>query len=109
MRKAQTRRRKGLGKLELQVRPVIERAIGLWMGDAIKRTRQGDGIFTLFGRRLSLHLMVQPKVAYELLADPLASDTGFLPRCLICEPASTIGTRLHLAGRHNLGPVDAFG
>ena len=53
--------------------------------------------------------MVQPKVAYELLADPLASDTGFLPRCLICEPASTIGTRLHLAGRHNLGPVDAFG
>lgn len=81
----------------------------LWMGDPIKRTRQGDGAFTLYGRRLSLHLMVQPVVAHALLADPLASDTGFLPRCLICEPASTIGTRLHDASAWNPGPLEAFG
>ncbi len=80
----------------------------LWMGNAIKRTRQGDGSFTLYGRRLSLHLMVQPVVAYALLADPLAADTGFLPRCLICEPASTIGTRLHDATSRNEGPLRAF-
>lgn len=81
----------------------------LWMGDPIKRTRQGDGAFTLYGRRLSLHLMVQPVVAHELLADPLASDTGFLPRCLICEPASTIGTRLQDASIWNPAPINAFG
>lgn len=81
----------------------------LWMGDAIKRTRQGDGAFTLYGRRLSLHLMVQPVVAHALLADPLASETGFLPRCLICEPASTIGTRLHDASAWNPAPLEAFG
>jgi len=81
----------------------------LWMGDPIKRTRQGDGAFTLYGRRLSLHLMVQPVVAHALLADPLASETGFLPRCLICEPASTIGTRLQDASTWNPAPIDAFG
>lgn len=80
----------------------------LWMGDPIKRTRQGDGAFTLYGRRLSLHLMVQPVVAQALLADPLAGDTGFLPRCLICEPVSTIGTRLHDMSRWYAQPVDAF-
>lgn len=81
----------------------------LWMGDAIKRTRQGDGAFTLYGRRLSLHLMVQPVVGHDLLADPLAGDTGFLPRCLICQPASTIGTRLHASSRLDPAPLEAFG
>lgn len=81
----------------------------LWMGDPIKRTRQGDGAFTLFGRRLSLHLMVQPVVAYGLLGDALAGETGFLPRCLICEPVSTIGTRLHDASRWDSRPLQSFG
>ena len=80
----------------------------LWMGDPIKRTRQGDGAYTLYGRRLSLHLMVQPVVAYGLMADPLAGDTGFLPRCLICEPESTIGTRLHRNEARDTQPLDDF-
>jgi hypothetical protein len=80
----------------------------LWMGNPIKRTRQGDGAFTLYGRRLSLHLMVQPLVALGFMGDPLAGDTGFLPRCLICEPASTIGTRLHVAAGWDDGPLLAF-
>lgn len=67
----------------------------LWQGNPIRRTRQGDGSFTLYGRRLAVHLMVQPGVARAFMADPLASDSGFLPRFLICEPPSTIGTRLH--------------
>lgn len=82
---------------------------GLWMGDAIKRTRQGDGAFTLYGRRLSLHLLVQPGVGHELLGDPLAADTGFLPRCLICEPSSTVGTRFHATSRDEPRPLGAFG
>jgi len=80
----------------------------LWQGKAIKRTRQGDGSFTLYGRRLSLHLMVQPVVAQALLSDPLAGDTGFLPRCLICEPGSTIGTRLQSASVIDEGPIADF-
>jgi hypothetical protein len=28
------------------------------------------------------------------MADPLAADTGFLPRFLMCEPPSAIGTRM---------------
>lgn len=65
----------------------------LWGGNSIRRTRQGDGAYQLFDRRLAIHLMVQPAVAHELLADPLAVDTGFLARFLICEPETTIGTR----------------
>ena len=66
----------------------------LWQGNPIRRTRAGDGHATLFGRRLAVHLMVQPGVARAFMADPLAADTGFLPRFLICEPPSTIGTRM---------------
>lgn len=80
----------------------------LWQGNPIRRTRQGDGSFTLYGRRLAVHLMVQPGVARAFMADPLAADTGFLPRFLICEPPSTIGTRLHAHVRRDDGPVVSF-
>ena len=66
----------------------------LWDGAPINRVRGGDGAATLPGRRLALHLMVQPVAARPLLADPIASGQGFLPRFLIAEPKSTIGTRL---------------
>ena len=69
----------------------------LWQGNPIRRTRAGEGSFTLYGRRLAVHLMVQPGVARAFMADPMAADTGFLPRFLICEPPSTIGTRLQAA------------
>lgn len=42
------------------------------------------------------------------MADPLSGDTGFLPRCLICEPASTIGTRLYDASVRNDEPLRSF-
>lgn len=81
----------------------------LWQGNAIRRTRQGEGSFTLYGRRLAVHLMVQPGVARSFMSDPMADDTGFLPRFLICEPASTIGTRLHGKATHDVVSIDAFG
>ena len=49
----------------------------LWQGNPIRRTRAGEGSFTLFGRRLAIHLMVQPGVASAFMADPMTSDTGF--------------------------------
>jgi hypothetical protein len=80
----------------------------LWMGDPIRRTRAGDGALTLYGRRLAVHLMVQPPGARAFMADPLAEGTGFLPRFLICEPPSTIGTRFHGRARQDAPALDAF-
>jgi hypothetical protein len=40
-------------------------------GRAIKRVRAHDGVTILHGRRLSMHLMVQPEAAAQFLSDPL--------------------------------------
>ncbi|PTV95930.1 uncharacterized protein DUF3987 [Rhodobacter aestuarii] len=80
----------------------------LWQGNPIRRTRQGDGAYTLYGRKLAVHLMVQPAVARAFMSDPLAVDTGFLPRFLICEPLSTIGTRMHANTRRDDAALAAF-
>lgn len=66
----------------------------LWGGETLNRVRSGDGASALRGRRLALHLMVQPVVADPLLFDPVAIGQGFLARCLISAPPSAIGTRL---------------
>src|SRR6056297_2467043 len=73
----------------------------LWQGNPIRRTRSGDGHSTLYGRRLAVHLMVQPTVALGFMADPMAADTGFLPRFLMCEPPSAIGTRMQANARRD--------
>ena len=80
----------------------------LWQGNPIRRTRSGDGHATLYGRRLAVHLMVQPTVARNFMADPLAADTGFLPRFLICEPPSTIGTRMQANAKHDGVALSGF-
>jgi hypothetical protein len=81
----------------------------LWQADPIRRTRAGDGHMTLYGRRLAMHLLAQPVAAHGFLADPLADGLGFLARCLISEPPSTIGTRLAANARHNPAALAAFG
>lgn len=80
----------------------------LWQGNEIRRTRSGDGHATLYGRRLAVHLMVQPTVARAFMADPLAADTGFLPRFLMCEPPSAIGTRMQANTLRNDTALDSF-
>ena len=81
----------------------------LWQGNPIRRTRSGDGHVTLCGKRLAVHLMAQPSVARAFMADPLAADTGFLARFLICEPPSAIGTRFHANVRQDDAALTAFG
>ncbi len=80
----------------------------LWQGNPIQRTRAGEGSLVLYGRRLSIHLMAQPPVVREFMADPLTAETGFLPRFLICEPPSTIGTRLNANTRTDKKALGAF-
>jgi len=69
----------------------------LWDGDPIDRLRVGDGksstLTVLYGRRFSIHLMLQPILAGQLFGSGLLSGQGFLSRCLCCWPESTIGTR----------------
>ncbi|MBB1493303.1 DUF3987 domain-containing protein [Paracoccus sp. MC1854] len=64
----------------------------LWDGKRIRLARAKEET-VLHGRRMALHLMMQPAVAEKLIGDPMAEGIGFLPRCLIVEPESTIGTR----------------
>jgi hypothetical protein len=67
----------------------------LWDGAPVKRMRAGDGMTTLYGRRVSLHLMMQPGNAGEWIANPELQDQGFFGRILIAAPSSLAGTRLH--------------
>lgn len=66
----------------------------LWDGDAPNRTRAGEPTQTFDGRRVALHLMIQPRVADDFLADPTLRDQGLLSRCLLAWPASRIGSRM---------------
>ena len=66
---------------------------GLWDGEPIRRVRQGDGSMILPGRRVSMHLMLQPGVSANLLSDRALADQGLLSRCLLVAPNSTAGTR----------------
>ncbi|WP_152048271.1 YfjI family protein [Aureimonas psammosilenae] len=67
----------------------------IWDGKTIKRVRAGDGVSILEGRRLALHLMVQPEAAAGFLADPLLRDQGLLSRVLVVSPTSIAGTRAY--------------
>ncbi len=65
-----------------------------WDGEPIRRVRAGDGASILPGRRLSVHLMVQPDVASILLNDRLLTNQGLLSRMLITAPNSAAGMRI---------------
>jgi len=69
----------------------------IWDGSEITRTRGADKqTFVLYDRRLAMHLMLQPIVAYRIIANPLLMGQGFLPRCLVVYPKSRIGSRLYV-------------
>lgn len=66
----------------------------IWDGHPVKRVRAGDGITILTGRRLSMHIMIQPDAAMAFLGDPLLRDQGLLSRILVAAPESIAGQRL---------------
>jgi len=65
----------------------------LWDGSGIRRLRAGDGIADLPGRRLALHLMVQPDAAAAFLSEPILRDQGLLSRILVAAPDTLAGKR----------------
>lgn len=65
----------------------------MWDGAPFDRVRGGDGSSILYGRRMCMHQLAQPDVMTTLLSDRMANGQGFLARCLVAWPDSTIGTR----------------
>ncbi len=66
---------------------------GFWDGKSVTRTRAGEGNITLYGKRLSMHLMIQPVVLDEILSSDILTQQGLLTRCLLTCPESTLGKR----------------
>jgi hypothetical protein len=66
----------------------------LWDGAGLRRFRAGDGVTDLPGRRLALHLMIQPDAAAAFLADAMLRDQGMLSRLLLASPATLAGQRI---------------
>ncbi|MBX9703495.1 MAG: DUF3987 domain-containing protein, partial [Silvanigrellaceae bacterium] len=69
----------------------------LWEDKAFTTHRKTSRSFVLENRRLTLSLMMQPVLFEKLLAHPLNihRQSGFLARCLLCFPESSIGTRFY--------------
>ena len=65
-----------------------------WSGESLDSLRGGDGLTVLLGRRIAMHVLVQPVLLRELLCDPLAQGQGLLARCLIAQPETLAGHRL---------------
>lgn len=70
----------------------------LWDGSPIDRacSMAGESL-RAYDRRLSLHLMLQPYLAMQLLSDPLLQGQGILGRCLMTWPTSLAGQRSYQA------------
>ncbi|GHC96699.1 hypothetical protein GCM10007320_50890 [Pseudorhodoferax aquiterrae] len=64
-----------------------------WSGESLDSLRGGEGLTVLLGRRMSMHVLVQPVLLRQLLCDPLAQGQGLLARCLIAEPQTLAGHR----------------
>lgn len=70
----------------------------LWDGSPLDRARSMVGeSLRAYDRRLSLHLMLQPYLAMQLLSDPLLQGQGILARCLMTWPTSLAGQRSYQA------------
>ena len=76
-----------------------------WGAETLDTLTRGDGLSILLGRRVSLHVMVQPVLLRALLVDPLAQGQGFLARCLVAEPETLAGSRLFKAGDPTEAPA----
>jgi hypothetical protein len=67
----------------------------LWDGLLIRRIRATDGVTALNGRRLAMHLLIQPDASSGFLKNPTLRDQGLLSRFLVAEPDTLAGTRVH--------------
>jgi len=65
----------------------------LWSGEPITRTRASEGAQHIEGTRVSVHLLIQPRIAEALFSDANLIDQGLIGRFLMVWPESQIGHR----------------
>jgi Protein of unknown function (DUF3987) len=82
----------------------------LWDGKPIKRVRALDGITILPGRRLSMHVLIQPDATGAFLSSGTLRDHGLLSRVLLAHPESMAGARFYRGPRQDdLDAIKAYG
>jgi len=77
----------------------------LWDRGEFDRIRSGDGASKHYGKRLALHLLVQPVIAESVLSDDTLTGQGFLARCLLAWPPTRAGTRTYVEADPSTDPA----
>lgn len=65
----------------------------IWDGSVYHRNRADGGLVSLHGRRLAMHLLVQPDAALDFLNNGTFRAQGLMSRILLAFPPNIIGTR----------------
>jgi hypothetical protein len=65
----------------------------LWNGKPVARVRAGDGVSILSGRRMSMHVLIQPDAAGDFLSNGTLRDQALPSRVLAAARASLAGSR----------------
>lgn len=65
----------------------------IWDGHTYLRNRADGGLVPLHGRRLAMHLLVQPDAALDFLNNGTFRAQGLMSRILLAFPPNLIGTR----------------
>lgn len=82
----------------------------LWDGKDYSVDRKTSENFKIRGRRLMCSLMMQPAVFEQFInrSGKISRGSGFLARCLIIKPQSTIGTRTYKEYPKNMPAITLF-
>ena len=69
----------------------------LWEGKSFATHRKTSQSFIIENRRLTLNLMMQPLLLDQMVnqANGISRESGFLARCLLAYPDSSMGTRFY--------------
>jgi len=81
-----------------------------WDGKPLSVKRRNQDNFILENRRLTINLMMQPLLLQKLASQSqgICRQSGFLARCLIAYPASTMGQRFYREAPDTIEGLDAY-
>ena len=81
---------------------------GMWDEGRADRHRAGDGALRIVGRRLTLHVLIQPDASRRLLQASDLVDQGLTSRILLAAPPSNAGSRLFIKPPANDARLAAY-
>ena len=80
----------------------------LWDGVPLPRLRSSEKYSVLRGRRLSLHILIQPRIAQKLFNNPELVDQGLLTRILAVMPEAPPASDQLFKPAGDLSALDTF-